>query len=138
MLIVTKVHTPDNDPIALAAIARGFLHGVVLVNRMLIRARLVPRLYESGVMWRQEPWRGQFEEFADALTCVQRGAADCEDCSAWLLAECYEAGEMGADFYITGRSRIVNGKPQASMHVSIRRADGTIEDPSRYLGMGPQ
>lgn len=131
MLIVSRLHIPNNDPEALASVARGILHGVVLNNRLLIRARLVPRLYESGVRWRNEPWRGTFEEFADAYTCLKRGWGDCEDMSAWIVAECHEAGETKADFKIYGR--VVNGK--AAMHVQVRRGNGSIEDPSRYLGM---
>src|SRR5688572_24684217 len=120
MLIVTKVHIPEGSGEDLAAVARGFLSGVVLNNRLLIRHGLVPRLYESGVRWRNEPWRNECEEFADAVTCLERGWGDCEDLSAWLIAECHEAGETDADFRIYGRSRTIGGVVRTAMHVEVR------------------
>lgn len=133
MQIVVRINPALKDPRVHAAIAMAYLKGVVLNNRLLIRSRQVPPLYSSGVEWRPEAWAGQFEEFADAATVMQRGFGDCDDLCAWRVAELHEQGETKARFRIYGR----RGPRGWSMHVQVRRANGEIEDPSRFLGMGP-
>lgn len=97
MRIVVNVDaTAVGGPRAVATIARGFLRGVILQNRILMRRGLVPSLYgafRQGLMrFAPEPNAGRFEEFADALTCIERGWADCDDLVAWRCAELQEEG----------------------------------------------
>ena len=128
------------------------------------RGKPYPPLYESGVVYCREPWSGRIEEFADCGTVYERGWGDCDDLCAFRLAELLEAGERparpcsrhlvshpkcracvpGADIRIYWRGcdrhqaqpkngcAECRGKP---MHVEVRRADGSIEDPSRFLGL---
>lgn len=127
-------------------LARGFLMGVTAVNRVLIREGLVPPLYKSGVRYAFE--RGD-EEFADALTCFQRGLGDCDDLCPWRLAELLEHH----DREVRAGKRSPASKPpglrlymrrrgdRAMIHVQVRHSptkdfpNGRIEDPSRLLGM---
>jgi hypothetical protein len=124
------------DPRLLAELARGFLRGVVAANRAEMRAavsrgRPFPRLYESGVRYEREPWSPRIEEFADVATVLRRGWGDCDDLCAWRVAELQELGEA-ADIRLYWRR---NKRGQFTMHVQVRRANGDIEDPSRFLGL---
>lgn len=133
MRIVTTINPQLTDPDQVAAVARYFLRGVILANRMLIRAGLVPTLYKSGVRYRPEPWPctckrcgaqnppraecctkcgsaelDRLEEFADALTVLKRGWGDCDDLSPWRTAELQESGDAGADSKISWKTRCKN------------------------------
>lgn len=127
------------EPKDVALIARGFLNGVVLQNALLIRARLVPPIYESGVEFRKEPWAGKFEEFADCLTTYRRKWGDCDDLVAWRVAELRTIGDhrLGlppckATIKIYWREFFEG----LGFHCEVRMPDGSVEDPSRFLGMG--
>lgn len=130
MRIVSTINPQLTDPDQVAAVARYFLRGVILANRMLIRAGLIPKLYKSGVRYRPEPWpctckacgaqnppRAEccrrcgsrdldgVEEFADALTVLRRGWGDCDDLSPWRTAELQEEGDASADSKISWKTR---------------------------------
>jgi hypothetical protein len=86
-----------------------------------------PPLYTSGVRYVREPpgaevW--QTPRFAFASK-----AADCEDLAAgWLAPQYWALGETAA------RPEVLRIKPRLR-HIVVRRADGTLEDPSLILGM---
>lgn len=135
--LVTTVGRCTKDSRVLAELAQIFLRAVVASNRVLIRERKargrpIPALYSARIRYKREPW-DNVEEFADILTVLRRGWGDCDDLGAWRVAELQEAGEEGADIRVYWREKIP-GRPR-TMHVQVRRADGTIEDPSRYLGL---
>lgn len=101
------------------------------LNRAYLRAHPgTPRLYESRVRYRREP-RGS-ERWRTIPTVLAAGYGDCEDLACYRAAELQEAGE---------RARAVNTHRAGvggSMlyHIRVQREDGSIEDPSRRLGMG--
>jgi hypothetical protein len=146
---VDRAAFPQNRTghLAFALWVRQQLGIMVMVNRNLLRRKLVGNLYASGVRFQNEP-RG-YESFVDALTCVNAGHGDCAHLCCWRVAELNEAGERAA-------LRIKWAHPQ--YHVQVRRRrmlsadftrrygdrdlrtgnptmDRTIEDPSRILGM---
>jgi len=144
--LVTRVGTLSEDPRVLAALARGFLQGVVASNRVTMReakrrGKPIPPLYQSGVEYRPE--RGPFEEFADVLTVLRRGWGDCDDLVAWRIAELEEQGiRAGARIYWRTK------RPPFRMHAEVRHAPhcrcslchgrypkGRVEDPSRFIGL---
>ena len=136
MKIVTSIDTRRiRDPLLIAALARGFLRGVVAVNRIYMWMFRLPRLYEAGIQFRPEPWqRRGLEEFADCLTVLRRGWGDCDDLAPFLCAELQEyEGDENADLRLYWR-KDKRGRPRL-FHVQVRHGDGYIEDPSRYLGM---
>lgn len=81
-------------PRAVATIARGYLRGLILQDRILIRRGLVPSIYgafrRGELEFRPEPEGQGFEEFADALECMKRGHGDCDDLVPWRCAEWIE------------------------------------------------
>lgn len=143
MRIVANVDTSlITDPALVGRIARLFLQGTTLTNVGLILAfrqagRPLPPLYKSGVRYAREPWAGQgVEEFADLLTIMTRGWGDCDDLSPARAAELIVQGEPATiTLYSRPNPTLAGERATSTFHVQVRRGDGTIEDPSRYLGM---
>jgi len=91
-----------------------------------------PRLYESGLRYAQE---GPYNEVWQGYAIMLRGeVADCEDLACARAAELIASGEdPGARAGFYGRELAIDRR---LYHVVVMRSDGTIEDPSRTLGMG--
>lgn len=127
----------------LAAALRPILESLVTVDQLFLANHHVPRIYESGVRYKEEPSRHallsfqgsgkqRVEEFAAIPAILQRGWGDCDDLAPWRCAELRMQGEK-AKLRVQWR-RQANGSKL--YHIVVRRADGSIEDPSRLLGMG--
>lgn len=89
-----------------------------------------PPLYESGVVYREEK-SDKHELFLDIGEVIRQGHADCEDLSAWRIAELRLAGAYAIPhvIYYPTKSAIPWG-----FHIQVATATG-IEDPSVILGM---
>lgn len=148
MNIVTGIDTSlIRDPYKVAELASNILDVVAKVNReyMRLSGHRIPPLLRSGIRWRQEPWAGAFEEFADCLTMLRRGWGDCDDCVPYRMADLaeYEGEKATNSIYWRPNPRrphfvggmVVMPPESFTYHVQVRRADGTIEDVSRLLGM---
>ena len=86
----------------------------------------LPPLYKSGVIYSPEPNKGTgVEDFADPWTCYARKWGDCDDLVIWRLAELLHSGERVPAPQVR--------RAGTRMHVLIRRANGTLEDPSKIL-----
>lgn len=90
-----------------------------------LRANPRPPLYAAGVRYtRDDPderWQLPSETAA-------RGGGDCEDLASWRCAELRLGGES---------CRVVVRRTGPTvLHAVVERGDGSIEDPSRRLGMG--
>lgn len=107
----------------LMGLGRAFAHGLAV--------HPLPPLYVSGVRYAPEPNAGDgWEEWADPWTVHRRGWGDCDDLVAWRLAELLAAGEA-ATVQVVGTGDGHRWGPR--FHVRVRRADGTLEDPSIQL-----
>lgn len=80
-----------------------------------------PELYRSGVRYEREYPR---ERWLPVPLVLAERIGDCEDLAAW------RAAELGRG------ARAVPLKTRSGWHIVVRKADGSIEDPSRRLGMG--
>jgi len=88
-----------------------------------------PLLYESGVRYLEEPrGRDDWQDIPETLARDKTG--DCEDLAAWRIAELRFRGEAANPAI---RASLIRGV--LTYHVRVRRSDGSIEDPSRKLGM---
>ena len=147
-ILKTRVGCVTRNPRVLAALAQGFLRGVVASNRVTMQeakrqGKRFPKLYQSGVRYEREPWAGEYEEFADCLTVLHRQWGDCDDLAAWRVAELQEAGEP-ADIHLYWRPREKTGG-QLVMHVEVRRGSkcsrcGTMQQtgsPKQDLNSNP-
>lgn len=112
------------------------LEGLVRVNvAMLIAAiragRPVPPLYDLGIRYKREPVpREWWQTVADNI--VEK-TADCEDLASHLSAQ-YRVAGMLAGIPFPARAVCIRTGPK-SYHAIVRMPDGSIQDPSRVLGM---
>lgn len=111
------------SPRQLALALEGWIH----VSREQSRAQSWKPLYQSGVRYQREP-RGR-ERWQTAEETRSLGHGDCEDLVIARVAELREAGEDAA-------RPLVYRAASSTLHTVVQRADGTIEDPSKILGMG--
>jgi hypothetical protein len=87
-----------------------------------------PALYRSGVRYRREPKR--VEQWRTIPLVIAAGHGDCEDLAAWRVAELRAVGIAARPCFRyrqLGKRRVY--------HIMVCLPDGTIEDPSRVLGM---
>lgn len=95
----------------------------------------VPELYDPrlGVRYTMAYERAG-EEFADVPTVLRRRAGDCDDLACFRVAELRVRHRILARPYFVHRYEPGSRRPV--YHVMVELPDGTIEDPSRRLGMG--
>jgi hypothetical protein len=100
------------------------------LNVYFIQAYRLPRLYEAGVRYEREALKRDgtyWERWLTAPEVVRIGKADCEDLAAYLAAQYRIEGDVGA-IAVPVHSTL-------GFHIVTRRGDGSIEDPSKRLGM---
>jgi hypothetical protein len=102
-------------------------------NIEALKAQPLPPLYSSGVRYAREPLcrseggaEHMCEEFVTAHEVYRRGVGDCDDLGPLRAAELRLQGE---------NAQAIARPSAAGWHVVVRRADGSIEDPSAKLGM---
>src|SRR5262249_18336171 len=122
------------------------------IARNLKRARRgaetpIPPLYASGVRYEEDP--PGHEDWRDCWAVLQRGKGDCDQLTAWRVAELRVAG-IRAEPVLKWQwipkavmiglgypAKLLGGSPGVWMvHCLVRFPDGTTEDPSKLLGMG--
>lgn len=109
------------------------LEALAALDRVYLRSHPdTPELYEAGVRYLRDAedrdqGRPRAELWLTVPDVLRVGGADCKCLAAWRVAELRELGE-------DARHHIVRMGPHV-WHIQVRRADGTIEDPSRELGM---
>lgn len=105
------------------------LFGFCLASWYQIRQGQAPRDFwgQSLRYEREPPGRDDWQTWAET---VRLGTGDCEDLSIGLTACLWAAGET--------KARAVPLKIRPGLiHIVVRRADRSIVDPSKALGMGP-
>jgi hypothetical protein len=119
------------------------LQGVV---QMRARGGTMPPLYESGVVYRNEP-RGR-DVWQSAIELYGHGEGDCEDLTASFCAERLYAATRAAKGDLSIRDLLlllaraefpavprIRPTGPAMRHATVALLGGAIEDPSRKLGM---
>lgn len=119
-----------------ARVVRCQAESAVLVNRVFLSDNpSTPTLYTSGVRYVNEPL-GSIDELVDIPAIIKRGWGDCFHLASWRVAELRQMGEDKATIKLTFKRVSRNGRKGRLFHVLVRRQDGSLEDPSRLLGMG--
>ena len=118
----------DSD--AQARVLEHLLEALIAVDIEYLRAcPSTPSLYESGVVYEEEP--GERDNWQDIPETLGLGTGDCEDLGCWRIAELrVRSGELALPFV---KIRVAGNR--TICHIAVRRADGSVEDPSRLLGM---
>ncbi len=111
---------------------RVMLHALFLIDcEWLRRHPETPWLYESGVRYSNEP-PGR-EDWQDWPSTLMRRNADCEDLANLRASELFvRQGIEAVPTFIWKR------RPSGTnlYHIQVTYPNGTVEDPSRKLGMG--
>jgi hypothetical protein len=131
-------------------VLKPFLEALTMANQVFLKLHSgVPLLYQAGVRYDNEPEdflchidgkTERVEDFASIPTIIKRGWGDCDDLAPWRCAELRNMGEH-AGIRIQWKtlqqrmSILALGQPFKLYHILVRRGDGTIEDPSKILGM---
>lgn len=119
------------DPRAYAEFVRNGLENLTMANRYAYRSNpSLPSIYQAGVVYRREPPGN--EQFKDVHAVLNDGHGDCEDLACALAAWRTECTHELCAPTVTWKRR---GPNSWLYHITVRRADGTREDPSRVLGM---
>jgi hypothetical protein len=108
----------------------GLIDCIVEINLWCLSQWSFPSLYDSRVLYASEPW-GQ-EVFQTVPALYLRGLGDCEDLVAARVSELRNHGYYAkANMSQSGRS------PSGGrlFHFTVLHENGSIEDPSRLLGM---
>lgn len=101
----------------------ALVRGLVLVNRALPPQ---PPIYDSSIRYELEPARAELWQSAPIMHL--RGKGHCVDLAAARLAQVANAVPVLVE---TGRA-LQGGR---LFHVIVKHSDGSLEDPSRILGM---
>lgn len=91
----------------------------------------LPPLYESGIRYRREfclaPGVPETcERWLSARQLYTEKFGDCDDIATYRAAELQLQGETAVAF---------PRRSPAGWHILVRRGDGSVEDPSKVLGM---
>jgi hypothetical protein len=126
------VWSPTIVPPELASwVLQPLLDALVVIN---VQARLhgyrIPLLYQSGTRYEAEP-EGS-EQWLCSPEAYKRRRADCEDLSCWLASDYRSQGQPARAVPIPQRRSVSGGR---LFHVVCDRGNGSLEDPSRILGM---
>lgn len=110
---------------------RALLECLVNLDEMHLRTHpRTPGLYESGVVYREEPPGA--EDWQDIPTTLAMECGDCEDLACWRAAELRVRRGVRA---VADFTRETQADGTVLYHIVVRLPDGSIEDPSRLLGM---
>lgn len=120
-----------SDPEQYAEFVRNGLRNLIMANEYAYRSDpLLPGIYAAGVEYRREP--PGYEQFKDVVAVLHDGYGDCEDLACAQAAyRTIRTGEKCSPL-VTWQQRAPG---QWLYHITVLRADGTREDPSRLLGM---
>ena len=107
------------------------LEAVTRLDESLLKEGAVPTAKEGikkGVRWAPEPY--DEEHFDHAGLVMRRGEGDCDDLAPWHAASLRHTGEDPKARAIVRRSG------PNRWHALVQRSDGSIDDPSKWAGMG--
>jgi hypothetical protein len=118
------------------AVLKHLLEALTVANiAYLLKHPHTPNLYESGVRYEEEP--ANRDEWQDIPDTIARRTGDCEDLASWRVAELrVRGGEPQATHAITvAELPNASGETVTTYHIRVLHEDGSVEDPSRKLGM---
>ena len=122
-------------PEAKVTILYGLLDSLILADMLWFKANpRCPGVYDTPLVYQAEEI-GR-DDWRDIPSVLEHKGGDCEDLGCYRVAELrFRHGEP-AQPYVT--SKLVKSKRYGTFtlyHIRVKRADGSIEDPSKILGM---
>lgn len=111
------------------------LEALTVTNIAYLTSYPVPPLYRSGVRYLERVPCVDGECWQDAALTYKTQAGNCKELSSWRVAELIIAGEDARHRVTRTSVTREHDGIVVTYHVTVRRGNGTIEDPSRLLGM---
>lgn len=119
----------DNDQMYSHRCLLWLLECLVNVNREYLKLYpATPDLYKANVRYTREKGTEDWSSIKVGLRTLKM---DCEDLGCWRVAELRERHREFARPFV----KFKNVEGFMHYHIQVERANGTIEDPSRILGM---
>ncbi len=122
-------------PPAKITILRGMLDALILADLLWFQANAnTPGVYDTPLQYQAEEI-GR-DDWRDIPSVLEHKGGDCEDLACYRVAELRHRHGEPAQPYVT--STLVRSKRYGVFtlyHIRVKRADGSIEDPSKILGM---
>jgi hypothetical protein len=123
MRVIARVPLRDAEDV-LGALRAHVAASVRDIARAAREGRPIPPIYASGVRYdRRDP----NERWQLPSETLGRRRGDCEDLAAWRAAELLLRGERASVGVRRTGPRV--------LHAIVVRANGSVEDPSKRLGM---
>jgi hypothetical protein len=109
----------------------AMLEGLVGANLVSMRGGSVPSVYGGTIRYLPEAVEGarRLEEWRTASEVARIGAGDCEDLAAYAAAQYRHSGRD------PGARAVIRQVRPGLMHALVLRSNGSLEDPSKRLGM---
>ena len=104
------------------------LWGLLHINVRLMSVGRWPSVYDIGTHYQREPSGREKWVTAGYMRANPREGFDCEDLASYQCAYLKTTG-------IDRDAKVGLKRSSVGWHVIVIRGDGTIEDPSRTLGM---
>jgi hypothetical protein len=121
---------------AKVAVLTALLEALILADSLMLRTdSSLPFLYDAGVRYEAEELGD--DDWRDVLAILDHAGGDCEDLASWRVADLrVRLSEPSARPHVTS-SQVVHPTegPYTLYHIQVLRADGSVEDPSKLLGM---
>jgi hypothetical protein len=119
----------ERNPRASKAYLRILCDALVSLNLIYLQDHpATPSLYETGIRYVRDPV--PVEDWQTIPELLYRGCGDCKSLACYRVAELLRQGVKAiVQFRWRG-----NGN-RATFHIQVQLPDGTIEDPSKILGM---
>lgn len=127
--VLDDLFTPETREMSDAVL--GFLLTALTAIDLLYLQKnpKTPLLMDSGVVYQEEP--PGCEDWANIPLMLKLGWGDCEEISCWRAAELQARGVPAR----AGFTKQTQADGTMLYHITVILPDGTIEDPSRQLGM---
>ncbi len=117
------------------AILQDMLESLVLADVLYLQENpSTPSVYQAGLVY--EPEEIGHDDWRDIPAVLEHKGGDCEDLACYRVAELRVREGEACKPYITWQ--LVNSKQYGQFtlyHIRVLRKDGSIEDPSKILGM---
>ena len=133
---VLKIFQGDHDQKrSLRALFR-LLETLVEIDLDYLRAYPeTPALYDSGVTYKEQDGDLLQEDWHDVPSAIAAKKTDCKVLACWRVAELRQRGVKARPYVLVQPRKLANGTTVYYNHIQVEWPDGTIEDPSKVLGM---
>lgn len=117
------------------AILQDMLESLVLADVLFLQDNPeTPGVYEAGLQY--QPEEIGHDDWRDIPSVLDHSGGDCEDLACYRVAELRVRAGEACKPYVSWQ--IVHSKKYGNFtlyHIRVLRKDGSIEDPSKILGM---